>query len=207
MFKAKAWMSRNWGWGQGGRGDKPFFPFASAFFVVVDPWTTRNFLPPQIQDFILVAGPFWLGTGPLPLDDWAKAAALKGGTRRFVPTPSALLTLRALSRAVAAGKGAPILLQVRCVSRRVFDPAFVSRCASAYTLHLPQTMMQGPTSAGKTTLVEYLAARTGHRCVRINNHEHTDVAEYIGQYASDPQSGRLRFVDGLLVQALREGHW
>lgn len=65
------------------------------------------------QDFLLVAGPFWLGTGPLPLDDWAKPTHHKGPTRRFVSTPSALSTLRALGRAVAAGKGAPILLQVR----------------------------------------------------------------------------------------------
>ena len=34
-------------------------------------------------------------------------------------------------------------------------------------------LLEGPTSAGKTTLVEYIAARLGHRVVRINNHEHT----------------------------------
>jgi midasin len=34
-------------------------------------------------------------------------------------------------------------------------------------------LLEGPTSAGKTTLVEYLAARSGHSVVRINNHEHT----------------------------------
>lgn len=34
-------------------------------------------------------------------------------------------------------------------------------------------LLEGPTSAGKTTLVEYLAARCGHVVVRINNHEHT----------------------------------
>lgn len=34
-------------------------------------------------------------------------------------------------------------------------------------------LLEGPTSAGKTTLVEYLAARCGHEVVRINNHEHT----------------------------------
>lgn len=34
-------------------------------------------------------------------------------------------------------------------------------------------LLEGPTSAGKTTLVEYIAARLGHRIVRINNHEHT----------------------------------
>ena len=37
-------------------------------------------------------------------------------------------------------------------------------------------LLEGPTSAGKTTLVEYIAARVGHRVVRINNHEHTGKA-------------------------------
>ena len=45
-------------------------------------------------------------------------------------------------------------------------------------------LLQGPTSAGKTSLVEYLAARAGHRCVRVNNHEHTDIAEYLGSYTA-----------------------
>jgi len=67
-------------------------------------------------------------------------------------------------------------------------------------------LLEGPTSAGKTTMVEYLAARCGHRCVRINNHEHTDVQEYTGSYASD-SNGRLCFQEGILVQALRKGHW
>ncbi len=67
-------------------------------------------------------------------------------------------------------------------------------------------LLEGPTSAGKTTMVEYLAARCGHRCVRINNHEHTDVQEYTGSYASDP-NGKLCFREGILVQALRKGHW
>ncbi len=35
--------------------------------------------------------------------------------------------------------------------------------------------MQGPTSSGKTSLVSYLAAQTGHTFVRINNHEQTDL--------------------------------
>ena len=33
----------------------------------------------------------------------------------------------------------------------------------------------GPTSAGKTSMVRELAAQTGHHCVRINNHEGTDL--------------------------------
>ncbi|KAM0753166.1 P-loop containing nucleoside triphosphate hydrolase protein [Meredithblackwellia eburnea MCA 4105] len=68
-------------------------------------------------------------------------------------------------------------------------------------------LIQGPTSAGKTSVVEYLARRTGHRFVRINNHEHTDIQEYIGTYVSDSKSGKLVFQEGMLVRALRNGDW
>ena len=39
-------------------------------------------------------------------------------------------------------------------------------------------------------MIEYLAAATGHEFVRINNHAHTDVQEYLGGYASD-RCGKL----------------
>ncbi|PCH39866.1 midasin [Wolfiporia cocos MD-104 SS10] len=68
-------------------------------------------------------------------------------------------------------------------------------------------LIEGPTSSGKTSSIEYLAKRTGHRFVRINNHEHTDIQEYLGTYVSDPMTGKLVFKDGLLVQALRNGDW
>ena len=67
-------------------------------------------------------------------------------------------------------------------------------------------MIQGPTSSGKTTLVGYLAAQTGHQLTRINNHEGTDLQEYLGSSVPDAQ-GRLTFQEGPLVKALREGHW
>jgi midasin (ATPase involved in ribosome maturation) len=67
-------------------------------------------------------------------------------------------------------------------------------------------LLQGPTSAGKTSIIEYLAARTGHRFVRINNHEHTDIQEYIGSYVSTEQ-GELVFHEGALVEAVRNGYW
>ncbi|KAK7048623.1 midasin [Favolaschia claudopus] len=68
-------------------------------------------------------------------------------------------------------------------------------------------LIEGPTSSGKTSSVEYLAKRTGHRFIRINNHEHTDIQEYLGSYVSDPVTGKLVFKDGLLVTALRNGDW
>lgn len=67
-------------------------------------------------------------------------------------------------------------------------------------------LVQGPTSAGKTSMINYLASITGHKFVRINNHEHTDLQEYLGTYVSD-SSGKLVFREGVLVEALKKGHW
>ncbi len=78
--------------------------------------------------------------------------------------------------------------------------------ARAVLLRKYPILLQGPTSSGKTSLVAYLAAQTGHRFVRINNHEQTDLQEYLGTYVSDEQ-GHLVFQEGLLVQAVRRGHW
>uniref|UniRef100_A0A183BMN5 Midasin n=1 Tax=Globodera pallida TaxID=36090 RepID=A0A183BMN5_GLOPA len=64
------------------------------------------------------------------------------------------------------------------------------------TGHFP-ILMEGETSAGKTSMVMQLAKMSGNRCFRINNHEHTDVQEYIGSYAPDA-TGRLEFVEGVL---------
>ncbi|RFU29962.1 hypothetical protein B7463_g6350, partial [Scytalidium lignicola] len=67
-------------------------------------------------------------------------------------------------------------------------------------------LLQGPTSAGKTSMIEYLAKFSGNKFVRINNHEHTDLQEYLGTYVTG-SDGQLRFQEGLLVKALRQGHW
>lgn len=67
-------------------------------------------------------------------------------------------------------------------------------------------LIQGPTSAGKTSMIRYLASITGHKFMRINNHEHTDLQEYLGTYVSD-SSGKLVFQEGVLVEALRNGYW
>ena len=67
-------------------------------------------------------------------------------------------------------------------------------------------LLQGPTSSGKTSLIEYLAKISGNKYVRVNNHEHTDLQEYLGTYISD-LNGQLIYQDGVLVKALKEGHW
>jgi midasin (ATPase involved in ribosome maturation) len=59
-------------------------------------------------------------------------------------------------------------------------------------------LLQGETSVGKTSLITYLGKASGNLCVRINNHEHTDLQEYIGSYSADEQ-GRLVFREGRLL--------
>lgn len=41
-------------------------------------------------------------------------------------------------------------------------------------------------------MITYLAKCTGNTCVRVNNHEHTDITEYVGQYVAD-EKGALVF--------------
>ncbi|XP_051908078.1 midasin isoform X2 [Hippocampus zosterae] len=67
-------------------------------------------------------------------------------------------------------------------------------------------LIQGETSVGKTSLIRWLAAATGNHCVRINNHEHTDIQEYIGCYCSDDK-GKLVFTEGILIDAMKKGYW
>ena len=64
-------------------------------------------------------------------------------------------------------------------------------------------LLQGPTSSGKTSMIEFLAKKTGHRFVRINNHDHTDLQEYLGTYISNSE-GKLVFQEGILVEAVRK---
>lgn len=51
-----------------------------------------------------------------------------------------------------------------------------------------------------------MAKRSGNYCLRINNHEHTDLQEYIGTYTADV-TGKLVFKEGVLVQAMKNGYW
>ncbi|XP_055345103.1 midasin-like isoform X2 [Paramacrobiotus metropolitanus] len=67
-------------------------------------------------------------------------------------------------------------------------------------------LLQGETSIGKTSLITWLARATGNRCVRINNHEHTDLQDYLGSYQPN-EDGKLVFCEGILVDAVRKGYW
>lgn len=96
------------------------------------------------------------------------------------------------------------LLESYVLTRTVKE--HLSNLARAIFIGRYPVLLQGPTSSGKTSLVQYLAAITGHEFVRINNHEHTDLQEYLGTYITDT-TGKLVFHEGILVKAVRNGYW
>ena len=72
-------------------------------------------------------------------------------------------------------------------------------------IHRYPVLLQGLTSSGKTSLIEYLVTITCHRFIRIKSHKHTDIQEYLGTYIID-SSGKLIFQEGILVEAVRKGY-
>jgi len=87
------------------------------------------------------------------------------------------------------------------ISRNLRDLARIISIGQFYPI-----LIQGETSVGKTSLIKYLAQRSGNLCLRVNNHEHTDLQEYVGSYTAD-ENGKLAFKEGVLVQAMRNGFW
>ena len=67
-------------------------------------------------------------------------------------------------------------------------------------------LLQGETSVGKTSMITYLAEATGNTCIRVNNHEHTDVQEYLGSYVVN-EKGVFVFQEGVLPMAMQKGFW
>jgi midasin len=60
----------------------------------------------------------------------------------------------------------------------ILTPCFrtlVSRLASIVSVSDYAVILEGPTSAGKTSTVKYLGEITGNKVIRINNHMHTDI--------------------------------
>ncbi|KAG8225223.1 hypothetical protein J437_LFUL012698 [Ladona fulva] len=109
---------------------------------------------------------------------WVRKGSLEPkAPERYILTPSVRQNLRDIARIVSLSGGS--------------QPALI----------------QGETSVGKTSLIEYLAAATGNVTLRVNNHEHTDLQEYVGAYTADPETGKMVFHEGVLVEAMRKGYW
>lgn len=70
-------------------------------------------------------------------------------------------------------------------------------------------LLEGSPGVGKTSLVSALAAACGHRLVRINLSEQTDMMDLLGADlpAEGGAAGDFRWSDGAFLSALRNGDW
>ena len=72
-------------------------------------------------------------------------------------------------------------------------------------------LLEGSPGVGKTSLICALAAAAGHKLVRINLSEQTDMSDLIGNDLPVPESGTggasFKWCDGVLLTAIKEGSW
>lgn len=68
-----------------------------------------------------------------------------------------------------------------------------------------RVMLIGHTGAGKTSLIEQVAARARHGVLRSNMNGQTTVGDFVGFWTV--KGGETIWVDGVLPTAMREGLW
>ncbi|WP_144142014.1 AAA family ATPase [Paraburkholderia sp. BCC1884] len=68
-----------------------------------------------------------------------------------------------------------------------------------------RVMLIGHTGAGKTSLIEQVAARSLHGVLRSNMNGQTTVGDFVGFWTV--KGGETLWVDGVLPTAMREGLW
>jgi cobaltochelatase CobS len=68
-----------------------------------------------------------------------------------------------------------------------------------------RVLLIGHTGAGKTSLIEQVAARTQHGVLRANMNGQTTIGDFVGFWTV--KGGETLWVDGVLPTALREGLW
>lgn len=73
--------------------------------------------------------------------------------------------------------------------------------------HNEPVMLDGETGGGKSADVRYLAYRTKTPLYWVNLCEQTDPAEFIGKYVPTVDSDRFAWMDGVLIQAMKQGAW
>lgn len=80
----------------------------------------------------------------------------------------------------------------------------MEQVAVAVSYKMP-VLLIGETGTGKTSLVRHLAHETKNAFVRVNFNGGTTVDELVGRWTLE--KGETKWVDGLLVMAMKKGYW
>lgn len=72
--------------------------------------------------------------------------------------------------------------------------------------NLPALLI-GDTGTGKTSFVRHLASLTQNAFRRLNLNGSTTIEELCGHYTADDKSTGLRWIDGILPEAMKNGYW
>ena len=67
-------------------------------------------------------------------------------------------------------------------------------------------LLIGETGTGKTSLVRHLAYETGNAFMRVNHNGGTTVEDIIGRWLLN-ENGQTVWVDGVLIEAMKNGYW
>ena len=130
------------------------------------------------------------------------AAQRRAGARRGLATASAAAaTVRVGEVDVPCGAGGPLVPRVN--PAYLFSERFNDIVEDI--VENKRVMLIGHTGAGKTSLIEQVAARAGHGVVRSNMNGQTTVGDFVGFWTV--KGGETLWVDGVLPTAMREGLW
>ena len=85
----------------------------------------------------------------------------------------------------------------------------VARLLRALQLARKPILLEGSPGVGKTSIVSALAKAAGHKLVRLNLSEQTDMMDLLGADlpASDGEAGEFKWSDGAFLAALKNGDW
>lgn len=67
-------------------------------------------------------------------------------------------------------------------------------------------LLIGETGTGKTSIVRHLASNTNNAFVRVNHNGGTSIEDILGRYIINTK-GETEWVDGVLIEAMKNGYW
>ncbi len=67
-------------------------------------------------------------------------------------------------------------------------------------------LLVGETGTGKTSLIRHLAHHTRNAFVRVNHNGGTSIEDILGRYIINTK-GETEWVDGVLIEAMKNGYW